>query len=153
MQQKPKPLAVIDGETLMDKRLSKRSFCIETLLPEGISMLGGAPPQNLRNDLPRIQRKSERSHYEILRRQNHPRVFKAEENKRILRLPTEHRRQRANGAPLPQPTPRNVRVRNQARAIRVQPEAATATEIPEEPKTDNVPDDDEDEGHGFTIRM
>ena len=43
MQQKPKPLAVIDGETLMDKRLPKRSFCIETLLPEGISMLGGAP--------------------------------------------------------------------------------------------------------------
>ena len=43
MQQIPKPLAVIDGETLMDKRLPKRSFCIETLLPEGISMLGGAP--------------------------------------------------------------------------------------------------------------
>ena len=43
MQQKPIPLAVIDGETLMDARLPKRSFCIETLLPEGISMLGGAP--------------------------------------------------------------------------------------------------------------
>ena len=43
MQQNPKPLAVIDGETLMDKRLPKRNFCIETLLPEGISMLGGAP--------------------------------------------------------------------------------------------------------------
>ena len=42
-QQKPIPLAVIDGETLMDARLPKRSFCIETLLPEGISMLGGAP--------------------------------------------------------------------------------------------------------------
>ena len=43
MQQKPIPLAVIDGEPLMDKRLPKRSFFIETLLPEGISMLGGAP--------------------------------------------------------------------------------------------------------------
>ena len=43
MNQKVKPLAVIDGETLMDARLPKRSFCIETLLPEGISMLGGAP--------------------------------------------------------------------------------------------------------------
>ena len=43
MNQKPIPLAVIDGETLMDARLPKRSFCIETLLPEGISMLGGAP--------------------------------------------------------------------------------------------------------------
>ena len=42
MQQIPKPLAVINDETLMDKRLPKRSFCIETLLPEGISMLGGA---------------------------------------------------------------------------------------------------------------
>ncbi len=39
----PKRLAVIDGETLMDARLPKRSFCVETLLPEGISMLGGAP--------------------------------------------------------------------------------------------------------------
>lgn len=43
MQQNHKPLTVIDGETLMDTRLPKRSFCIETLLPEGISMLGGAP--------------------------------------------------------------------------------------------------------------
>ena len=41
--QNVKKLAVIDGETLMDKRLPKRSFCVETLLPEGISMLGGAP--------------------------------------------------------------------------------------------------------------
>ena len=38
-----KKLTVIDGETLMDTRLPRRSFCIETLLPEGISMLGGAP--------------------------------------------------------------------------------------------------------------
>ena len=27
----------------MDARLPKRNFCVETLLPEGISMLGGAP--------------------------------------------------------------------------------------------------------------
>ena len=32
-------------------------------------------------------------------------------------------------------------------------EAATATEIPEEPKTDNTSDDDEDEGHGFNLHM
>ena len=38
-----KKLNVIDGETLMDARLPKRNFCVETLLPEGISMLGGAP--------------------------------------------------------------------------------------------------------------
>ena len=43
MHQNSKTLTVIDGETLMDTRLPKRSFCIETLLPEGISMLGGAP--------------------------------------------------------------------------------------------------------------
>ena len=41
--QRTKKLAVIDGETLMDARLPKRNFCVETLLPEGISMLGGAP--------------------------------------------------------------------------------------------------------------
>ena len=41
--QKNQKLAVIDGETLMDARLPKRNFCVETLLPEGISMLGGAP--------------------------------------------------------------------------------------------------------------
>ncbi len=43
MNQNATPLAVYDGETLMDARLPKCSFCIETLLPEGISMLGGAP--------------------------------------------------------------------------------------------------------------
>ena len=32
-------------------------------------------------------------------------------------------------------------------------EAATATEIPEEPKTDSTSDDDEDEGHGFNLHM
>ena len=41
--QNVKRLAVIDGETLMGARLPKRNFCVETLLPEGISMLGGAP--------------------------------------------------------------------------------------------------------------
>ena len=41
--QNVKKLNVIDGETLMDARLPKRNFCVETLLPEGISMLGGAP--------------------------------------------------------------------------------------------------------------
>ena len=33
------------------------------------------------------------------------------------------------------------------------PEAAKANEVPEEPKTDNAPDDDEDEGHGFNLHM
>ena len=32
-------------------------------------------------------------------------------------------------------------------------ESAKATEIPEEPKTDNTSDDDEDEGHGFNLHM
>ena len=33
------------------------------------------------------------------------------------------------------------------------PEAAKANEVPEEPKTDNTSDDDEDEGHGFNLHM
>lgn len=33
------------------------------------------------------------------------------------------------------------------------PEAAKEIEIPEEPKTDNTSDDDEDEGHGFNLHM
>ena len=37
--QNVKRLAVIDGETLMDARLPKRNFCVETLLPEGISIV------------------------------------------------------------------------------------------------------------------
>ena len=41
--QTTKKLAVIDGETLMDARLPKQRFCVQTLLPQGISMLGGAP--------------------------------------------------------------------------------------------------------------
>lgn len=36
-------LAVIDGETLQDMRFQPGKFTIDTLLPQGISMLGGAP--------------------------------------------------------------------------------------------------------------
>ena len=36
-------LTVIDGETLMDIKLPPTKFCVETLLPQGISILGGAP--------------------------------------------------------------------------------------------------------------
>ena len=36
-------LTVIDGETLMDKRLAPTRFCVETLLPQGLCILGGAP--------------------------------------------------------------------------------------------------------------
>jgi len=36
-------LAVIDGETLMDMRLPPTKFCIDTLLPQGVTILGGAP--------------------------------------------------------------------------------------------------------------
>lgn len=36
-------LAAIDGETLQDMRFQPGKFCIDTLLPQGISMLGGAP--------------------------------------------------------------------------------------------------------------
>lgn len=36
-------LAVVDGETLLEMRLPPSKFCIDTLLPQGISMLGGAP--------------------------------------------------------------------------------------------------------------
>ncbi len=36
-------LNVIDGETLMEKRFPKTKFCIETLLPQGVTVLGGAP--------------------------------------------------------------------------------------------------------------
>lgn len=36
-------LTVIDGETLMDMKLPPTKFCVETLLPQGIAMLGGAP--------------------------------------------------------------------------------------------------------------
>jgi len=36
-------LAVIDGETLVDKRLPPTRFCVQTLLPQGVTILGGAP--------------------------------------------------------------------------------------------------------------
>jgi len=36
-------LAVIDGETLADKRLLPTRFCVQTLLPQGVTILGGAP--------------------------------------------------------------------------------------------------------------
>ena len=40
---KKQMLTVIDGETLMDKRLPPAKFCIETLLPQGLCILAGAP--------------------------------------------------------------------------------------------------------------
>lgn len=36
-------LAVIDGETLMDKRLPPAQFCVQSLLHQGVTILGGAP--------------------------------------------------------------------------------------------------------------
>ena len=36
-------LTVIDGETLMDKRLPPTKFCVDTLLPQGLCILGGSP--------------------------------------------------------------------------------------------------------------
>lgn len=43
MNETKNKLTVIDGETLMDMRLVPTRFCVETLLPQGVSMLGGAP--------------------------------------------------------------------------------------------------------------
>lgn len=43
MREKKNKLTVIDGETLMDMRLAPTKFCINTLLPQGITILGGAP--------------------------------------------------------------------------------------------------------------
>ena len=40
---KNKKLTVIDGETLMDMRIKPISFCIDSLLPQGVSLLCGAP--------------------------------------------------------------------------------------------------------------
>lgn len=37
-----KNLTVVDGETLMDIRLPQTKFCVETLLPQGLCILGGA---------------------------------------------------------------------------------------------------------------
>ena len=36
-------LTVIDGETLMDKRLPPTKFCVDTLLPQGLCILGDSP--------------------------------------------------------------------------------------------------------------
>ena len=36
-------LSVIDGETLLDMNLLPPKFCVKTLLPQGLSILGGAP--------------------------------------------------------------------------------------------------------------
>ena len=43
MQSNPHKLTVIDGETLMDKRLPPTKFCVDTLLPQGLCILGGSP--------------------------------------------------------------------------------------------------------------
>lgn len=40
---KNKKLTVIDGETLMEMRINPISFCIGSLLPQGVSLLCGAP--------------------------------------------------------------------------------------------------------------
>ena len=36
-------LTVIDGETLIDKRLPPTRFCVDSLIPQGLCILGGAP--------------------------------------------------------------------------------------------------------------
>lgn len=43
MNQNTNKLSVIDSETLLDTRLAPTKFCIDTLLPEGLCILGGAP--------------------------------------------------------------------------------------------------------------
>ena len=43
MNQNTNKLAVIDSETLLDTRLAPTKFCVDTLLPEGLCILGGAP--------------------------------------------------------------------------------------------------------------
>ena len=43
MNNKSNTLTVIDGETLIDKRIPPTKYFVDTLLPEGISILGGAP--------------------------------------------------------------------------------------------------------------
>lgn len=35
-------LNVIDSETLVDMRLPPQRFCVQTLLPQGMSILGGS---------------------------------------------------------------------------------------------------------------
>lgn len=36
-------LSVVDAETLMDEYIPKLNYCVETLLPQGLNILGGAP--------------------------------------------------------------------------------------------------------------
>lgn len=43
MEKEVKLLEVVDGETLMDMQFPKSKFCIRSLLPQGVSILGGAP--------------------------------------------------------------------------------------------------------------
>ncbi len=43
MEKEIQLLEVIDGETLMDMQFPKSRFCIQSLLPQGVSILGGAP--------------------------------------------------------------------------------------------------------------
>ena len=43
MEIEVKLLEVVDGETLMDMQFPKSRFCIQSLLPQGVSILGGAP--------------------------------------------------------------------------------------------------------------
>ena len=43
MREKQNNIKVIDAETLMDKRLPPTKFCVDTLLPQGLCILGGAP--------------------------------------------------------------------------------------------------------------
>ena len=43
MKSNPHKLTVIDGEILMDKRLPPTKFCVDTLLPQGLCILGGSP--------------------------------------------------------------------------------------------------------------
>lgn len=43
MNQPQNKLSVIDSETLLDTRLAPTKFCVDTLLPEGLCILGGAP--------------------------------------------------------------------------------------------------------------
>ena len=43
MERNLNKLTVIDGETLMDQRLPPTKFCVDTLIPQGLCILGGAP--------------------------------------------------------------------------------------------------------------
>lgn len=43
MEKEVKLLEVVDGEALMDMQFPKSRFCIQSLLPQGVSILGGAP--------------------------------------------------------------------------------------------------------------